>query len=161
MKKQRRKTSKKRSRTTAAAPASPERRGALLTLRNGAVAAIGLSIGGVFMVRSVQATVAEHDLTRIGNGRASIVQIHDPQCPMCRALQRETRAAYRAVGSDDLQYLVADIRTAEGSALAARHGVGHVTLVLFDRSGEAREILPGHRERDELQTAFEAHLRRR
>ena len=36
----------------------------------------------------VEATIREGDLSQIGNGTPTVVQIHDPQCPRCVALVR-------------------------------------------------------------------------
>jgi len=35
-----------------------------------------------------------------------------------------------------LQYLVANIRSADGRQFAAAHNVGHVTLLIFDADGQ-------------------------
>ena len=160
MKKQRKTASRKSKRTKS--DTSPEvdqpRRSFLKLARNGG---IGLAvIGGVsfFSVRAVRATMAEQDLTRVGNGRPSIVQIHDPQCPLCTALQRVARKALRNFDEGDVTYLVADIRTQEGSAFAARYGVPHVTLLLFDGRGTLVRTLNGPQERDYLTQVFTDHL---
>ncbi|MEM1066658.1 MAG: hypothetical protein AAGJ74_14250, partial [Pseudomonadota bacterium] len=74
---------------------SESRRNTLKLLRNGGIAALVLGGAGVVSVNAVRATIAEQDLTRIGNGTPAIVQIHDPTCAMCTELQRETRKALR------------------------------------------------------------------
>jgi len=161
VKKQRRKSQPKKRSSTAHAPQAapaPNRRDVLRKLRNGGIAAVVLGAGGFFSVRSVQATIAEHDLTRIGTGTPAIVQIHDPSCPLCRALQKETRAALKALEPGSLDYIVADITTPEGRALATRHRVQHVTLLLMDGRGEVKNIISGTQDRDVLEDAFAAHL---
>jgi len=145
---------------TDVADAQPSRRAFLRKLRNGGIAALILGGGGWFGVRDVQATMRERDLTRIGNGMPTVVQIHDPQCPTCIALQREARDAVCEVGEARLQFLVANIRTAEGRDLARRHRVGHVTLLLLDGSGRRQSILTGPRKRDQLAGAFRDHVAR-
>lgn len=102
--------------------------------------------------------VAEHDLARIGKGKPAVVQVHDPQCPTCTALQRETRRALKAFGECDMIYLVADLTQPEGQVFARRHGARHVTLVLLDGAGEVRQVLEGMRQSPELRAAFEAHV---
>ena len=121
---------------------------------------IGAAVGGVgwYLVDDVQATLDEGDLSKIGNGTPAVVQIHDPQCPRCRALQREARAAMDAFDDDELQYLVANIRNDDGRALADAHGVGHVTLVLFDGEGRRRSVLTGPNEAEHLERAFRRHI---
>lgn len=120
-----------------------------------------MAIGGVgyWTVGSVSASIGEADLSRIGDGTPSIVQIHDPQCSQCAALQREVRDALEAFDDEALTYLVANITTTEGRALAARHNVGHVTLLLFDGPGRLRSIERGPQSSAALREAFAAHLR--
>lgn len=136
------------------------RRDVLRLARNGA---IGLSaVGGIgfFFVQNVRSSIHEHDLTRVGNGTPTIVQIHDPQCSLCRALQSETRSALSEFGEDELDYVVADIRTDEGSVFARRYSVPHVTLLLFDKTGQLKATMRGQRQADELAIAFRQLVRR-
>lgn len=139
-------------------PASAGRRKTLALIRNGGIAAAMLGGVGLFSVNAVRATIAEQDLSKIGNGTPAIVQIHDPSCAMCTELQRETRKALRSFDDSQVNYLVANIHSEDGSALAARHRAQHVTLLLFDGDGQVRQVLEGVRQRDELQAHFEAHL---
>ena len=67
--------------------------------------------GSWFFVEEVRATIRETDLSLIGNGVPAIVQIHDPQCPLCVTLQRESRDALCEIEGSQLQLLVANIRT--------------------------------------------------
>ncbi|MEM8702041.1 MAG: hypothetical protein AAGF82_09470 [Pseudomonadota bacterium] len=130
------------------------RRALFRKVRNGA---IGITIvGGLggLLARNVYATMREHDLSRLANGRPTIVQIHDPQCRMCLALQKETRKALKAFDGDALDYVVANIRTADGRAFANRYGAQHVTLLLFDAGGNLQQVLQGQRSSATLQTAF-------
>ena len=115
--------------------------------------------GGWYIVSDVQAGIAEQDLSLLGNGIPTVVQIHDPQCPRCRALQRETRKAVSQFEDGTIQYLVADIRQSKGRRLAAEHGVGHITLLLFDGSGRRRSILAGERRSNVLVREFRKLIR--
>ena len=110
--------------------------------------------GGWLVVRDVQATIAEHDLSRIGNGIPTIVQIHDPQCSQCIQLQKNTRSALEGFPDNDLQFLVANIKDARGRRLATEHSVGHVTLILFDADGKRRDILRGPNTIQSLEERF-------
>jgi len=163
MKRHKRKPQRQRKPTPSPEPqtvvgeTSRQRRAFLRKLRNGGIAAVVIGGGGWFGVRDVQTTMREHDLSRIGNGMPTVVQIHDPQCPTCVALQREVRDAVCEVGEAKLQFLVANIRTAKGRELADRHGVGHVTLLLLDGDGQRQRILTGPRKRDQLAGAFRDH----
>ncbi|MEM7301682.1 MAG: thioredoxin family protein [Pseudomonadota bacterium] len=116
---------------------------------------VGIAGGlGFLVVDHVRATMHEHDLTRVGNGTPSVVQIHDPQCPSCRALQKETLAALDDLGTDKINYVVANIRTTEGKSFANRYGVPHVTLLLFDKNGRLKHTLRGQRSSLALKNAF-------
>lgn len=129
---------------------------------------IGVGVAGFVMLggagfwglHHVQAINAEHDLSRLGQGVPVVVQVHDPQCPVCNSLQNETREALRAFGAQEVLYLIANIRTPQGSDFAARHGVPHVTLLLFDGDGRLRETLRGPHKADELRPVFSRLARR-
>ncbi|NIA70818.1 hypothetical protein HBA54_19645 [Pelagibius litoralis] len=116
--------------------------------------------GGWYLATSVHAGIVEQDLSRIGNGMPTVVQIHDPQCSQCRALQREARDALSQLDAGEIQYLVANIRQPEGQALATAHSVGHVTLLLFDGSGRRRGVLAGPNTSEILLSEFRRLIRR-
>ncbi len=137
---------------------TPSRRAFFQLVRNGAIAATVVGGGVWFVVDDVMATLDEQDLSKLGNGIPTIVQIHDPQCPQCIALQRETRKALGKFEKGHLQYLVANIRSAEGRALATTHNVPHVTLILFDSLGKRRQILTGPNQSGYLKEVFQRHL---
>lgn len=137
---------------------SKSRRETLLAMRNWAVlGAAGLGIGW-YIVDEVTASIAEHDLSRIGNGKMAVVQVHDPQCPRCRALQRETRRALKRLNHPSVQYLVANIKTSSGRRFAAEHSVGHITLVLLDGAGRRQGILRGNRNSQSLYEGFRLYF---
>lgn len=150
--------SKKRNRKPAAdvqAVQDPSKRNTLRMLGTGALATAGLGGAAWFGVSAVRATAAEMDLTRIGQGKPTVVQVHDPQCALCTQLQREARKALKCFGECDLVYLVANVRGDEGRSFAARHGVPHVTLLLIDAQGEIQSVLNGVRDSDDLKLAFQ------
>ena len=158
MKKQRKKPAQKKKAQQQApvAPKGMDRRKVLGWARNGAIAAVVVGVGGYFAVGGVRATMAEHDLARVGNGTPAVVQIHDPQCSLCQSLQKETRAALEELGSDNLNFLVANIKTNEGRDFANQFGVPHVTLLLFDGEGNLEDVLNGVRESETLVGRFRA-----
>jgi hypothetical protein len=133
------------------------RRGLLLKLRNYGLAAAVLGGGGYIAVAKVQDAMAEEDLSRIGDGIPTVVQIHDPQCSQCLALQREARAAMSEFGDGEIKYVVANIRQSSGRAFAAKHGVAHVTLMIFDGDGERKLTLRGQNSRARLSAIFRRH----
>jgi hypothetical protein len=114
--------------------------------------------GSWFFVEEVRATMRETDLSLIGNGVPAIVQIHDPQCPLCVTLQRESRDALCEIDGSQLQFFVANIRTSKGRQFAATHDVGHVTLLLFDGRGRRRAVLVGPNNSEDLAGIFQRHL---
>ncbi len=59
-----------------------------------------------------------------------------------------------------MQFLVANIRNDSGRDLASRHGVAHVTLLLFDGEGKRRSILTGPQQSEGLTHAFRRHVDR-
>jgi hypothetical protein len=143
-----------------AAPDKTTRRDLLGRIGSGALLAAALGGGGWYLVQDVSATIREQDLSQIGNGTPAVVQIHDPDCSLCAALQREARKALADFEDGELQFLVANIRSAEGKRLASAHGVGHVTLLLFDAKGRRRSILVGSNTSEDLKQAFRRHLAR-
>ena len=158
--KQARNTQKQLSDAASSAPEREGRRRTLKRFRNGAVLLTGFAAASFYVGSSVLADIQEGDLTRIGNGKPTIVQIHDPQCPTCRALQRETRQALEKFDDGQLQYLVANIRQDDGKALAAKHRVQHVTLLLLDGEGRRSEVITGLTKSAYLEQAFRRHLLR-
>lgn len=145
---------RKRNKAPVERVTAPEKRDTLKLIRNGAIAAVVLGGGGTFAARRVMADMAEQDLSLIGAGKPTVVQIHDPQCPMCQALQKEARAALGQFEECTIRYLVANIRTQEGAELAGRLGVPHVTLVLFDGDGAVQDILQGPNSEAGILSAF-------
>ena len=102
---------------------------------------------------------ASHDLAVIGKGVPAIVQIHDPNCPLCNRLRSNATSAADRFG-DRLLYRIADIKTPQGRQLQLRHDVPQVTLLLFDGKSELRRVLTGVKSDDVLYRAFDAHLER-
>ena len=159
MKKSKRKQNnqKHRRKTAPTPPPAPARRDVLKLARNGAIGLGLASVTGFFAVRTVQATLHERDLTRLSDGKLTVVQIHDPSCSMCNALQKSTRAALDCFGECEIQYLIADIKTTEGQVFAQQYGVPHVTLMLFDKDAQNTATYNGVREKEELKRIFTAH----
>lgn len=141
-------------------PAEDTRRGVLTKARNWAIGLGVIGAGGWLGADYYAAMAAEHDLDRIGVGVPTVVQIHDPQCPTCTALMKQARVAMGGFEADELQYVVANMRTEKGAALAAAHGVGKITLLLFDGNGQMTEVLAGFRDSATLAASFRAHLQR-
>ncbi|MFK7879030.1 hypothetical protein [Roseobacter sp.] len=152
-----RKNQNRKSKSPAPSRTARTRREFFTWARNGAIGAAAVAGGGYFAVGSFRAYAAEHDLTRVGQGKPVVVQVHDPQCPTCTALQKQARKALKGFGECDLVYLVADVTTQEGRAFAVSHGVGNVTLLLFDGQGGLRQTVEGMRQSNELDAIFKTH----
>jgi hypothetical protein len=127
--------------------------------RNAAIALPVVGIAGFFGVRSVQATIREGDLSRVGLGSASIVQIHDPSCGLCATLQKQTRRALKAFDEDRYEFLVADVKTGDGALFAATYNAPITTLLLFDGAGELVEVVRGPIPTGQLKDILEAHMK--
>ncbi len=139
---------------------STDRRRMLRLLGNAGIAAAVVGGVGYYTVSSIQASISEADLGKIGNGRPAIVQIHDPNCGLCRTLQSQTRGVLDAFDAEKFEYLVANIKTRKGSDLAIRYSVPHVTLLLFDPNGEMVRIVRGPVSTPNLRSVIAAHLNR-
>lgn len=140
------------------APTDPGRRAGLSTLGLYAMGAVVIGGGGTAFAYDFMKSLGEQDLSKIGQGTPAVVQIHDPQCALCRSLQVETRKALRAFGGSEITYLVANIRNTEGAAFASRAGLGHVTLALFDGSGTMVHTIHGVTPASTLEAEFRRHL---
>ncbi|MEL6999501.1 MAG: thioredoxin family protein [Pseudomonadota bacterium] len=164
MKRQKRKSNA--SRKSAATPPvaakkkKMSRREALGLAKFLGVGAAVLGGGGWYFTTRVMAGISEGNLSKIGDGMPAIVQVHDPQCPDCRALQRAARQAMEQMEGAEFHYLVASLDTPQGRQLAQDNGVGRVTLLLYDGNGRVRSVIRGRRSADALVEAFDRHLRR-
>lgn len=113
--------------------------------------------GGVFAM-DFRKKLQEQDLSVIGQGTPVLLQIHDPQCPNCTALQRQTRRALRAFDEEELIYRVANIQTPEGAARQRLEALPTVTLALFDGDGARVHVIEGVTPAEDLIDAFREHL---
>lgn len=149
---------KSRKRTRAASRAKQASALSRRSVLGGGAVGSALVLGGGFWgVSSFRTYAAEHDLSRVGQGAPAIVQVHDPQCPTCTALQKQTRRALKDFDGCGLTYLVADIKTPEGAAFARRYNAPHVTLLLFDGAGDLKRTVRGLHDSPHLAEVFAAH----
>jgi hypothetical protein len=117
-------------------------------------------VGGVgaWGTTTVLADLAEQDLSILGTGTPTIVQVHDPSCPICLGLQKETRAALATLDDGALEYRVASITSDTGIAFANKHNSSHATLLFFDGTGDITQRITGATDRDVLRSAFLNHI---
>lgn len=151
--------SKKRTRqkTSTPVPKPLTRRGILQRGAMYGAGAVVLAAGGTAFAFDFRKTMAESDLTKIGQGTPTIVQIHDPSCQLCQALQRETRTAL-ADCNEGCTYLVANITTAAGAAFQRSMGQPHVTLALLDRDGTPLHFINGVTPAETLKAQFQTQF---
>lgn len=114
--------------------------------------------GGGALALDFRTKLAEADLSRLGQGVPTVVQIHDPHCSMCQELQRETRTALNNCDQDGIQYLVANIRATKGAEFANKLRLPHVTLALFDAHGTHVHTVSGVTPAETLKQVFIEHL---
>lgn len=102
----------------------------------------------------------EHDISVIGNGIPTVVQIHDPSCPTCQKLKHNV-AKVKTKFDEQIQFRIASLRTDAGRRLASKHEVGKITLLLFDGSGERVGMISGLQEPEYLTSRFKRLAERR
>ncbi len=136
-------------------PGKPARKGidAATMSRRGFLGLAVLSIPALWIGMEWRSRSARADISVIGEGRPVIVQVHDRGCPTCRRLLDNVESAHADFG-DTIEFRIVDIDSSEGSRFAREHNVSHVTLVLFDGSGEVYRILEGVRSPQELRGVF-------
>jgi len=160
-----RKTQKrKKSRSPAQPPAGPPRQRGMSrrdALRTGALFGVGALLiagGGTAFALDFRRRLVEQDLSVIGNGVPTIVQIHDPSCVQCAALQTATKRALRSFEASAVNYRVANITTEAGGQFQGEQGLPRVTLALFNGSGERVHVVSGVENATDLEDVFAYHL---
>jgi hypothetical protein len=159
VKKNRTKTNKakRKNRAPAVAPQATKRSflKSAAYLAGGAVVLSGIGYLGLGILSE---DLAEQDLSIVGSGVPVIVQVHNPTCSICLALQKETRAALKMMEEEDLSYRVANISSTTGSNFASKHRSSYATLLLFDGSGTVTQRIEGATDRVVLYDTFMAHI---
>jgi len=121
--------------------------------------AVFVGLGSIGVNAYKKSWETSHDLSVIGNGTPTIVQIHDPKCPKCKKLMSNTKSALSKF-DDKLVFRIADITTSAGRKLQRTHNANTVSLLMFDRGGKMRRTSSGVKSADELELAFEDFLKR-
>ena len=99
--------------------------------------------------------VVRLDLSVIGNGRPTVVHVHDFSSTESRQL-RDNLSAVEREFSSSVQFRIADLATPDGAILARRHNVTRATLLLFGADGALRETLVGVQEPAAIRSAIAA-----
>lgn len=137
--------------------AARARRRLVARARNAAVVLVLCGIGVVGLTAYKRAYDVSHDLSVVGNGTPTVVQVHDTSCRLCQSLRGNVDSV-KGEFEDRIQFRIADIHTPAGAAFARRYDVPHVTLLLFDGEGELVTVLSGVREPDSLRPSFRSLL---
>ena len=106
------------------------------------------------MVNYKQNYEARHDLSVVGNGIATVVQVHDPACRLCQQLRSNLFAAQSDFPEEKLLVRIADITSVAGAAFASQHQVPHVTLLFFDARGQLVQTLQSVTGEDDIHAAL-------
>jgi len=121
-------------------------------------AAITLSVIGLifasFYIYSNKLKV-EHDLSVVGNGIPTVVQIHDPGCQLCGQLKTNL-GKVKADFNDEIQFKTANIKTNKGRSFADKYRVPHVTLLFFDGQGNRVNVIQGVTPPEDIRLALDA-----
>ena len=96
----------------------------------------------------------EYDLSVIGNGTPTVVQVHDPDCQLCQRLKRNLDSV-RGDFSEDIQFRTTYITTSEGRRFANRYAVSNVTLLFFNKQGQHVHTLEGVTPADVLRNTLQ------
>jgi len=118
-----------------------------------AIASLLIILSGYFYNLSEINSRVEHDLSVIGNGKPTVVQIHDPGCQLCRQLKVNLDST-KSDFEEKIQYKTANIKTKKGAEFAKKHDVPHVTLLFFNRSGRLIETLRGVNTKETIMSAL-------
>lgn len=129
---------------------SPQKQRRFLMKSGGAAALVVVSAGALATYDKRQRTL--HDLTAIGDGSPTVVQIHDPSCTVCRSLKSRTTKALEQF--DDVDFRLADLTTPEGSQLAGKYRAEKITLLLFDGKGDHLQTVVGLQSVEDLSQLF-------
>ena len=97
----------------------------------------------------------EHDLSVVGNGSPTVVQIHDPGCQYCNQLKKNL-GKVKGDFKETVQFKTANIKTKKGRAFADRYRVPHVTLLFFDGRGNQVNMIQGVTPSEDIRVALDA-----
>lgn len=114
-----------------------------------------LVVSGYLFVSGETQSRIEHDLSVIGNGKPTVVQIHDPGCQLCRRLQGNVNQV-KPDFKEKVQFKTANIKTAKGAEFAKKYNVPHVTLLLFNRNGRHVNTIRGVQSKEVITEAVTA-----
>lgn len=119
-----------------------------------------LAVIAVPVYAYMQNSKVEHDLSVVGNGTATVVQIHDPGCRLCNQL-KSNLGDVKDEYTDKVQFKTANILKQKGKNFAAKYQVPHVTLLFFDKKGTRVDTLQGVSSSADIKSSLDRLVRRR
>ena len=117
-----------------------------------------VSIVGIALAVYGKKLSVEQDLSVLGNGVPTVVQVHDPGCQLCQQLKRNVDRV-KGDYKDKIQFKVANIQLEKGRLFTSKHQVNHVTLVLFDARGNRVDTVVGVTSPADIRKALDRLLR--
>jgi thioredoxin-like negative regulator of GroEL len=116
-------------------------------------------IVGTFLIYSNNNKI-QYDLSVIGNGTPTVVQIHDHNCQLCRQLKSNLDNVKKDY-AEDIQFKTANILAKKGASFAQQYQVAHVTLLFFNKQGQRVDTLQGVSSKEDIRTALERLTKQR
>ena len=108
----------------------------------------------------MQKSIVEHDLSVVGNGTPTVVQIHDPGCQLCNRLKKNL-AKVKGEFKDKIQFKTANILKKKGKIFASKHNTAKITLLFFDKKGQRVDTIQGVTSSEDIKTSLESLVKRR
>ncbi|MFP4510549.1 MAG: hypothetical protein ACLFNQ_10505 [Spirochaetaceae bacterium] len=146
--------STRKSKTARKAEKQARKRRHTRLMIGGFVAVIVLTAGTVVLAQQLQAR-SFRNLSVVGSGTPTVVQVHDRACPVCTSLLGSVQEVRRDFDEEELHVRVAELHTEVGAAFARRYNAGRITLLLFDGDGNLVERQTGDQHPDDLRETFE------
>jgi len=114
-----------------------------------------LAVIAIPFVAYTQKSEIEHDLSVLGNGTPTVVQIHDPSCQLCQRLKNNL-GKVMAEFEDKIQFKTANIAKQKGKRFASKYNVPHVTLLFFDKKGKRVNTMQGVSTSEDIKTNLQS-----
>jgi len=130
------------------------------TLKNLLVTLCVFAILAVPVYAFMQKSKIEHDLSVVGNGTPTVVQVHDQGCRLCQRL-KSNLGDVKGDFKDKIQFKTADINKKSGRDFARKYNVPHVTLLFFNKEGTRVNSTQGVISSAEIKTNLENLVSRR
>lgn len=133
------------------------RRDRRMLLRVAVALAVLVPVGAIGIGWYQRHAAELRDLTVIGNGSPTVVQVYDYGSRTSRQLRERLTAVEREL-TPRVQFRLADQATADGALLASRFGAAPETLLLFGPDGSLRDRVAGTQDAQAIRAAIEQAL---